>query len=41
MCFKNQLLDIKFINRYGILIPNILSKVSSTGLEPPPESTGI
>ena len=41
MFLKNPLQDIQFINKSGIMIPNILSKRLSLCLEPPPEPTGI
>ena len=41
MFFKNPWQYIKFINKYGITIPNILSKLLSPCLEPLPEPTGI
>ena len=41
MFFKNPWQDIKFINKYGIPIPNILSKLLSPCLEPTLELTVI
>ena len=41
MFFKKSWQDIKFINKYGIPIPNILLKLFSPCLEPPTEPAGI
>ena len=41
MFFKEPRQEIKFINKSGIPIPNILSKLLSPYLEPPPKPTGI
>ena len=41
MFFKNPRQDIKFINKSGIPISNILSKLLSPCLEPPSEPTDI
>ena len=41
MFFKNPWKYIKSINKSGVPIPNIMSKLFSPCLEPPPEPTGI
>ena len=41
MLLNNTQQEIKFINKSGISIPNILPKLLPPCLEPPPEPTGF